>query len=323
MNRWIVAVPACFLVPGLSAQVGQTARVFCDPAGPADPATGCCICSEDVLGLSFDLTGGPVIELGGLEPGLRLDATVVLETRSPAIQGWSYGVRHDGRALTIESATSDGTDASRLFQTGFQVTRFEGISDCGVDPGCLSPVPGTGFISAMVLSLVANVTLPTGSNSIAKATYRLEPAAAELGEAGVLIELTEKLATRNSPPVAINLTNAGRSVRPRTVVDARIFISLEAKSFHRGDPDGDGRTSVADAIALLLFLFLSGPSPGCLESGDFDDDGRIDTTDPVLILRWLFTGGSAPAPPGPPAAPCGPDAEGSRASLGCDAYGAC
>ena len=98
-------------------------------------------------------------------------------------------------------------------------------------------------------------------------------------------------------------------------------MSLSRKPFHRGDPDGDGRLSVADAISDLLFLFLAGPPPGCLESGDFDDNGHIDIADPILILRWLFLGGSAPAPPGPPSAACGRDPPGSW--LGCVTYAGC
>jgi hypothetical protein len=180
-------------------------------------------------------------------------------------------------------------------------------------------VPGNGFISATVLSLIQTGELPPGTNTLARATYRLEPNAAEVG--GSLLEFTERLAKRNAPPTAINLTIFGRSAGPRTLADGRIIV--RPRPFHRGDPDGDGRLSVADAALLLLFLFLAGPAPGCLDAADADDDGRIDATDPVLILRWLFASGTAPAPPGPPPAPCGRDPEGPSSSLGCVAHGAC
>jgi hypothetical protein len=225
--------------------------------------------------------------------------------------------------LSIESVTIEGTDAGRLFQRGFDATRFENIMDCASDPRCPEPQPGSGFISAVVLSFLQPVDFPVGTNSLARATYRLEPAAGELGEATGVIELTEELANRNAPPVAINFTVAGRSTRPKALVDGKVLVSALGEAFHRGDPDADGRLSVADSVALLLFLFLSGPAPGCLDAGDFDDDGRIDTSDPVLILRWLFLEGSAPAPPGPPSGPCDLDPPGSSPSLGCDTYGAC
>jgi hypothetical protein len=282
-----------------------------------------CRCTEDALAIRFERSGGPVLEVED-EPGLPIEATVILETRSVGVLGWTYGVRHDGRALTIESVTTVGTDAGRFFDGCFNLTRFENILDCKSHPGpgCREPQPGAGFISAVVSAHCGDDSqLPVGTNSLAKAAYRLGSSAVDAGEAGVLLEFTETLALRNSPPTAIRLTILGWSARPRTLVDGHVIVSR--RPFHRGDPDGDGRISIADAVSLLLFLFLSGPSPGCLEAGDADDDGRIDTTDPVVILRWLFGSGSPPGPPGPPPAPCGRDPEGSSAGLGCGAYEAC
>jgi hypothetical protein len=322
MSRWSVVAAGCLLMPGLAAQNGTTARVLCDPTDGGNQCPGLsCRCSEDVLAIRFDRSGGPILEIEDA-PGLSIEATVVLETKSAGVQGWSYGVRHDGRALTIESVTTDGTDAGHVINGGsFNATRFKGLSECTSDPSknCSNPEPGAGFISAVVLAFGGVAELPVGTNSLAKATYRLEPDAAEVGKAGVLLEITDRLAARNAPPVAINFTVIGKGTQPNTLVDGRILVS--PRPFHRGDPDGDGRLSVADAVALLLFLFLAGPSPGCLEAGDADDSGRIDTTDPVIILRWLFLGGSAPALPGPPPAPCGPDPAGS--SLGCAMYAGC
>jgi hypothetical protein len=323
MVRRILPAAACLIAPGLPAQDSPTARVFCDPADPANRCPGTeCRCSEDVLAIRFERSGGPILEVDD-EPGLLIEATVVLETRSAGVQGFSYGVRHDGRALTIENVTTDETDAGRVFfAQGFDPTRFEDLEDCTADPGprCSNRLPGNGFISATVLDSVPG-ELPLGTNSLARATYRLEPTAAAVNEAGLFLEFTERLAKRNAPPTAINLTIFGRSAGPRTLADGKIIV--RPRPFHRGDPDGDGRLSVADAALLLLFLFLAGPAPGCLDAADADDDGRIDATDPVLILRWLFASGTAPAPPGPPPAPCGRDPEGPGPGLGCDAYGAC
>jgi hypothetical protein len=175
-----------------------------------------------------------------------------------------------------------------------------------------------GFISAVVLSLIEPRALEVRRNALVLAGYEL---LADPGTEGTLIEFTDRLALQNSPPAAINITVNGRSGSPRTVIDG--WVKRRGDPFHRGDPDGDGRISVADAAGLLLFLFLAGPSPGCLEAADSDDDGRLDTTDPVLILRWLFLGGSAPAPPGPPPGPCGPDPPASPGRLGCGVYPGC
>jgi len=306
MARWVVAA-ACLLV---SRHDGQVPRVFCDPLDPLNLCPGAeCACSEDVLLLRFEPGGGSLIEIDDPPADLRLEATVILETKSTSVQGWVYQVRHDGRGLSIDSVTIEDTDARRLFQNGFNATKSQDLLDCALDPTlCADPQTAAGFISMVVLSLTEPVELPVGTNSLARVAYRVEPGAGDIGEAGILLEFT-----------GVALTVAGRPMRPKTLIDGKVIV--RRKPFHRGDPDGDGRISVTDAVALLLFLFLSGPAPNCLEAGDIDDDGRLDTTDPIGILRWLFLEGSPPAPPGPPSEPCGQDPPGSR--LGCGTYAGC
>jgi hypothetical protein len=99
-------------------------------------------------------------------------------------------------------------------------------------------------------------------------------------------------------------------------------LIIDPALFHRGDPDGDGRISILDALQVFLFLFIAGPAPACFEAADFDDDGRIDASDPILILRWLFLNGTPPRSPGAPSSGCGPDPVGSP-YLGCGDYPAC
>jgi hypothetical protein len=95
--------------------------------------------------------------------------------------------------------------------------------------------------------------------------------------------------------------------------------------FHRGDPNADGRADIADAIAVLDHLFVSGKALACEEAGDFDNDGRLIVVDAVAELRFLFQAGPGPAAPGPPGGPCGadPDPEGGEGALGCEDYRAC
>ena len=67
--------------------------------------------------------------------------------------------------------------------------------------------------------------------------------------------------------------------------------------FTRGDIDGDGAPTVADAIGVLRALFQGGEL-SCLDSGDVDVNGRVNITDAVAILLHLFGGGPGPADPG-------------------------
>jgi hypothetical protein len=329
VSRISAMMGGCFELPGrtaflaascllsaaaLRAQAGETERTFCDGHVP-----GGFPCSEDIFAVAFEPGGEPVVELADFEPGLRVETRVVLDARNQGIQGWALGVAHDPEILSIESATFEGTDAARLFRDGFQVTDIarETVCDAG---GCQQTIPRRGFISATVLSLTDGLALPVGRHSVARAEYLLLPKAAEFREAGLLIEFRNGLMGRGQP-VDVVITANGETKRPRTVVDGLIRLVPEAKEFHRGDPNADGRVAIGDAVGLVLFLFLLGPSPACLEAADADDTGRLDTTDPILILQWLFLGGTAPAPPGPPPAPCGPDPQGG--GLGCDAYEAC
>jgi hypothetical protein len=73
-------------------------------------------------------------------------------------------------------------------------------------------------------------------------------------------------------------------------------------AFIRGDGDRDGRSTLTDAIAILLYLYQGGSLP-CLDAGDFDDSGLVDLTDAVGVLMFLFQGGSAPSPPYPQSGP--------------------
>jgi hypothetical protein len=67
--------------------------------------------------------------------------------------------------------------------------------------------------------------------------------------------------------------------------------------FRRGDIDGDGGVTIADAIFLALHLFCGGNEPTCIDSSDVDDDGRVEINDAVFLLNHLFRGGSEPPPP--------------------------
>jgi hypothetical protein len=269
------------------------------------------ICTDDRLEIVFE-DGGSVLEIDDFGPGTKVTATVVMDVKSDGVQGWSYGVRHDPRILRFVGAHLF------IWSCDFcnRITPSP-LFEC-IDERCSARKEGSGFISAMILSLIEARTLEVRRNTLLAAEYEL---IADPGPEGTFIEFTDRLAREDGPPAGINITVNGRSGSPRTVIDG--WVKRRGDPFHRGDPDGDGRISVTDAAGILLFLFLAGPSPGCLEAADSDDDGHLDTTDPVLILRWLFLGGSAPAPPGPPPGPCGPDPPGSPGRLGCGAYGGC
>jgi len=91
-------------------------------------------------------------------------------------------------------------------------------------------------------------------------------------------------------------------------------ITIEPrKLFLRGDANENGSVELADAIAVLNYLFLSGKEPGCLDTADGNDDGSVDLGDGIFILFALFEGLTIPEPS--PA--CGRDR--TADALGCKA----
>ena len=323
MNAHREALALCLLASLAPAQDGATDRMLCDPAAPMEACPrNSCICSEDRLEVVFEQSDSSVLNLYGPSDASNIHVGVFIHAVNDFIQGWAYGIQHDEALLQLRSATFQGTDAEKHFLRGFQNTQKDDIETCRPPPEskCTGEsLPGGGYISAVVLSLTDPVALPQGLSLLSRATYAVVFPGTDVA---TTISFSSRLKPKGSPPIDITILNNGRSTKPTFVRDGRIEIRRDVP-FHRGDPDGDGRVSILDAVQVLLFLFVAGPAPSCFEAADFDDDGRIDGSDAVLILRWLILHGSAPAGPGPPGFECGRDPGGSPSDLGCGVYPSC
>jgi hypothetical protein len=73
------------------------------------------------------------------------------------------------------------------------------------------------------------------------------------------------------------------------------------RSFLRGDADDSGVVNLADAIAVLSYLFGDAPPITCADALDANDNGVVSVADPIFLLGFLFRGGPPPAPPFPAA----------------------
>jgi hypothetical protein len=69
--------------------------------------------------------------------------------------------------------------------------------------------------------------------------------------------------------------------------------------FVRGDANGDEAVDIADAVAILGYLFLDQPAMACLDALDVADTGGIDIGGAVRILSYFFAAGPPPLPPFP------------------------
>lgn len=93
------AVLSCVLAAPSAAQEGGVVARFCTD----DPW---CV---DALEIVFE-SGGSTYE-GPVEAGVEVPIEVVLDVKSPDIQGYSWTVKHDGDVLSLiaESVTTAGT----------------------------------------------------------------------------------------------------------------------------------------------------------------------------------------------------------------------
>ena len=69
---------------------------------------------------------------------------------------------------------------------------------------------------------------------------------------------------------------------------------------------------------LLVYLFLGGDLPTCLDAADANDDGQLSISDPIYTLDLIFGAAKAPSPPYPG---CG--GAPTEDSLSCFGLGSC
>ena len=103
-------------------------------------------------------------------------------------------------------------------------------------------------------------------------------------------------------------------------VELPVCDPLAEEFFVRGDIDSDSAIQMNDGIIILLYLFVGGPPPACLDAADTNDDGSLLIGDAISVFQWLFIGGSPPVQPSPttpnyPPADCGVDL--TNDGLGC------
>ena len=255
--------------------------MLCDPEASQ-------MCSDDTLEVVFENELGPALDLDGTDSVFQyddfqedafVDTSIMLDTKSAHIQGWSYGVDHDAAYLTLTEVTVDGTVAEKAQKDGFVVASMENIERCA--PGvvkCAVSEPVQSYISAVVLSLFTKAELPVQRNRLCRAAYTLEK---DPGPNGTVIFITDRLKKRGSLPVQILLTSEGQSLVPRNLVDGWVrrsgdFLVEDCGNAKDDDEDGDVDCDDRDCAASPDCK----PVPeDCGNGKDDDRDGRIDCED--------------------------------------------
>jgi hypothetical protein len=82
-----------------------------------------------------------------------------------------------------------------------------------------------------------------------------------------------------------------------SVLAASLAGSLAAQSaFLRGDIDGDGSLTLADAVRALKAVLSRSELP-CADAADFTDNGLVQLGDAGLMIEYVLKGGPPPPPP--------------------------
>jgi len=219
-------------------------------------------------------------------PGSRVQAS---SNPSEGAQGWTLSLRSDG--VTIVDATSEGT-ASADRCAGTPGLLYAGFRKTDITHGA----GNEGVVSGVVLSAVEPITLPADRPSVVlKLTVAGSTPEAGVSTAG--LGFVDGL-RGTGQPVQNYVTWRGATYQP-ALRGQTIRLSSAVAPFRRGDANLDGRVDVSDSITILSYLFLGGPTPGCLDAADVDDSGALDITDGHGVNVFLFLGGPAPPAPGP------------------------
>jgi hypothetical protein len=76
-----------------------------------------------------------------------------------------------------------------------------------------------------------------------------------------------------------------------------------APAFVRGDANGDASIDVSDALFILLYLFQGPVETTCPDALDADDLQAVEITDAIYLLSFLYLNGPSPPAPYPSAGP--------------------
>ena len=220
-----------------------------------------------------------------IPPGGDLAVLVTLgiegNRAATGINAWSIAVSHDPDVLDLVDITTAGTDTDQFPPD--RIFRFVERTTGGA----------AGFVSVGILSLTGQFALPpTGKSSIVRARYRVRSGVAVGTEAR--LAFTDGL-KGSGAPIDNQATFIGGVGKPEK---SEMVARIGFPNFIRGDPNGDGRKNLVDAI-FVIDVAIRGRIAPCADACDTNDDGRINVVDVIYLLNNIFRGGADPPPPYP------------------------
>ncbi|MGE4620346.1 MAG: dockerin type I repeat-containing protein [Planctomycetota bacterium] len=209
-------------------------------------------------------------------PGSQFDISITGNLEL-ATEGFAFPITFDPAVALIESASVNGTASASADFLSFDVDAPAGIATVSLlmDFNGVSTIPaGTEvpicFFQASVDESVSN---------------------------GTTTNLTLPVAAGSPPVEAVIVQNGGAGYAPLRTNGVLTIEGNPASAFIRGDSNSDATVDIADAVAVLDYLFSAGTTPSCMDASDANDDESVNVADAVQILDLLFSGGGPlPAP---------------------------
>jgi hypothetical protein len=237
-----------------------------------------------------------------------------------------------GRVLWVPSADQAGTASFRFLVPGDEGTYITSL-DLEVYPAGSDLLPARFLPDAPSVADVTTTscTLAWSPSTDPDGAARYEVIAQEDAPGAVPAivadtggPLTTSSVASLAPDTAYRIwvveIDAAGDAPPNGASPAALVTTLPAApaAFIRGDPTGDGKVDLSDAVLVLSYLYTGGAEPGCLASADANGSDAVDLADAVFLLGFLFQAG---APPPSPYPVCGGDP--GAGSLDCASDPAC
>ncbi len=111
------------------------------------------------------------------------------------------------------------------------------------------------------------------------------------GHLAVLESVDSGIDINNPQEVYPWITFQGNARRTGLYGDHDPFPRSIWPQYIRGDSNADGKIDLSDAVFNLLFLFVGGKEPSCLDAANANGDDSLNISDAIYLLRHLFLGG--------------------------------
>jgi len=250
---------------------------------------------------------------------VKVELGLAEDSAAAAVQGWSYGLAHDGNLLELVSIEpSDLTNTAN----GGNPPDFYGVN--------INPAGGSGGTVGCVISLgpeFHEIPLQPGEKIHTETfTYRSAVELAQ-GDSEQTTEVSLANEVLGDPPVPAVISVLSDSYLLTEVQKASITLTPplgRLRPFVRGDANNDARVDIADGVWILSWIYRGGVEPPCQDAADANDDGTVDQSDAIVVVYWRLKGGSPPAEPFPECGtdPNDRDSDNPEDGLSCKAIGA-